>query len=559
VVKDPGGRLEPYPGEHLRADPPIEPVRVTTPAAGVRVYDFGVVLSGWVRLTGRLAPGTVVRLVYGEKLDADGRVLVGTPGGAENPALDGRWQIDEYTATGGRQSWQPRFTYKGFQYVEVTGAEVELTAIGVGSDVADTMELRVEHPELQWIADAFRRTAWNGLHGYPDLTPQSMVGWLGATRNAAQPMLYQFGMARLFEHWLDDIRVAQAPSGAIPIVAPFGGPPAPFMFSPVYVSLYPHLVRRHWIAYGDRSVPERHYDAVRRCLEWMLSQLADDLVVEEVFGDWYPPGVELGEHPRGPEGGRLVGSAFVIQAVRDGIALAELLGKAEAATWRTRVARMTARFNAEFLDTRAGIYRTEVTTAGYRQASNAIPLALGLVPAAHVGTVVAHLAADVEAKDRHLDTGSMGTGALPYALSDHGRADLAVAVLGQPSYPGYGALRRMGATTLWESWEPHARGHNDTTIGNPVQWLVERAVGVEPLAPGWARFRLRPRATDSLPGASITLDTVRGRIEAGWRRSGGRLVISVRVPVNAVAELVLPDGRSRELGSGHHRIAIPAG
>ena len=156
-------------------------------------------------------------------------MLVGTAGGAENPAIDGRWQIDEYTATGGRQSWQPRFSYKGFQYVEVTGGQidlVELAAIPVGSDVADTMELRLEHPELQWIADAFRRTAWNGLFGYPNINPFSMVGWLGAARNAVQPMSYQFGLARLFEHWLEDIRLAQAPSGAIPVVAPFGGPAA---------------------------------------------------------------------------------------------------------------------------------------------------------------------------------------------------------------------------------------------------------------------------------------------------------------------------------------------
>ena len=62
--------------------------------------------------------------------------------------------------------------------------------------------------------------------------------------------------------------------------------------------------------------------------------------------------------------------------------------------------------------------------------------------------------------------------------------------------------------------------------------------------------------TDSLPGASIALDTVRGRVEARWQRRGGRLTISVRVPVNAVAELVLPDGRSRELGSGHHRVTV---
>jgi alpha-L-rhamnosidase len=561
AVQSPGGRLEAYPGEQIRAGSPIGPVTVSQPVDGVRVFDFGVVLSGRARLRGRLAAGTTVRLVHSEKLGPSGRIDPETPGGVENPAIDGRLQVDEFTATGrGSETWQSSFTYKGFQYVEVTGttAPLELVAVPVHSDLSNTMDIKLNHPVLQWIADAFRQTAQNGLHGYPDVSALSKVGWLGAALNAAAPMLYQFGAARLFAHWLDDIRLSQAPSGAIPMVAPFGGGPSEFLLSPSYVALYPYLVRRYWLNYGDQSVPEKHFDPVRRCLEWILGQLEDEIVRDDVFGDWYPPGIALGEYPRGPEGGRLVGTALVIQALRDGLALAEILGHTDVArTWRSRLDRMIRRFNEEFLDADAGLYRTDVE-AGYRQASNAIPLAYDLVPPEYVDRVAANLAADVEARGRHLNTGSMGTGALPFALSDHGRPDLAVAVLGQSSYPSYGYLRGLGATTFWESWEPHSRARNDPTVSNPVQWLVERAVGVEAVQPGWARFRVAPRAVGSLPGAGIALDTVRGRIAVVWRRDGGDLVLDVRVPVSSVAEVMLPNGKQRELGSGTHHIVAPA-
>ncbi|WBB61622.1 family 78 glycoside hydrolase catalytic domain [Streptomyces sp. WMMC500] len=558
-VPGPGGAPEAYPGVHTRAGTPVRPARVTAPAEGVRLLDFGAVLTGWVRLRGRLPAGARVRFRYGERLGDDGRVHAGTPGGVENIAVDGRLQVDEYTATGrGIEEWQPSFSYKGFQYVEVTGAPpgLDVVAVPVASEVAGTMDLALDHPELQWIADAFGRTARNGLLGYPGVSPYTKAGWFGAARNAAVPTLHRFGVARLFGHWLDDIRAAQAPSGALPLLAPLGADAAPVPVSPSYTSLYPHLVRRFWMAYGDASVPAKHFEPVGRYLEWLLAALAEQGdILDDVFGDWYPPGKAVGDHPRGPEGGRLVGTAYAVQSLRDGVALAGLLGdEGTAGRWRAGAERVVRRFNEEFLDAAAGVYRTD-REAGYRQASNAIPLALDLVPARHRAAVAGNLAARVEANGRAFDTGSMGTGALVYALSDHGRHDLAVAVLGRSAYPSYGYLRGLGATTFWESWERHSRGRNDTTVGAPAAWLVERAAGAEALAPGWARFRVAPRPYGALPAAGVALDTVRGRVAVRWRRTGRELALAVEVPVNAVAEVELPDGRRVKRGSGRHRFA----
>jgi alpha-L-rhamnosidase len=476
------------------------------------------------------------------------------PGGFENGSVTGRFQRDEFTAAGsGEETWQPSFGFKGFQYVEVTGTDepLEVVAVPVGSDLAETMELRVEHPQLQWIADAFRQTARNSLHGGPD-QPPGKLGWTSSTYRAVAPMLYQFGMASVFASWLDDIRLAQAPDGEVPLIAPLGATTGGMLLTPSSTGVYPYLVRRYWLTYGDRTVPQRHYDGVHRYVGWLLGRLGPDGTADDQFGDWYPPRPTRG--PMAPEGGTLVGTAHVVASLQDAAAVADVVGEAgQAAAWRDRATDLTRRFTARFLDAAAGTYRTEVP-AGYRQTSNAVPLAAGLVPAEHVPAVVANLAADVEAKGRHLDTGALGTGALPFALTDHGRPDLAVAVLGQTDYPSYGHLRRLGATTFWESWEDASRGHNDTTLSEPVRWLVERVAGVEPLQPGWARFRVAPRVTDALPAARVTLHTVRGRVDVAWQRRASALALDVRVPVNAVAEVGLPGGERRELTSGVHRL-----
>jgi alpha-L-rhamnosidase len=557
-VPSPGGRLQAYAGDPVRAGEAINPVRVTRPADGVWLYDFGVVLAGWARLRGRLPAGSTVRLLYSERLGASGRIEVGTPGGDENPSVVGRFQVDEYTAAGrGTETWQPSFTYKGFRYLEVTGTtrRLDVVAVPVGSDLPDTMELRLEHPVLQWIAGAVRQTARNCLRGQPDVSPMyTKLGWTSGTYRSAQSMLYLFGMASVFDKWLDDIRLSQTPTGEITLFAPVGFDTGGRLLTPSSTGVYPYLVRRYWLTYGDRTVPDKHFDAVRRYVEWLLTKVTGG-VADDQFGDWYPP-VTGRPHgtPEAPERGKVVGSAYTIQTLRDSAELAELVGRGElAAAWRSTAEDLVRRFNEAFLDPVACVYHTDVP-AGYRQTSNAIPLAFGLVPADQVAPVAANLAADVEARGRHLDTGHVGIGALPIALSDHGRADLAHAVLTQRSYPSYGYLRDLGATTLWESWEPDARGHNDPTPSLPLLWLVERVLGVVALHPGWARFRVAPRAFGPLPAASVVLDTVRGPITVAWRRSAGTLTLDLRVPVNAVAEVTLPDGTRRDLGSGTHRV-----
>ncbi len=561
IMDDPGGRLEAYPNQPVRTDAPIRPTKITEVEPGTVLYDFGEVTTGRVRLRGRLRRGTKITIQYHEKLGPNGRIEIGPPASVLNPSITGRHQRDEYLADGGPVDWQPWFTYQGFRYVEVTGGPaLDVVAVPVRSDLERTMRLKIDEPVLQWIVDATVRTNLNGLHGQPDIAPMyTKLGWLGQPRLAGATLLNGFDSAAWLAKWLDDIRVSQSESGGLGIIAPLGPFAADFPISPSVTGSYPQLVRQHWQHYGDRGIVTRHLPAVRRYAEWLLASLeSGDGLAMDVFADWYPPAEqhEPGQphDPQPPEGGFLIGTAYVIETLRDLAALAEAAGEdAEATDWRARAEKLINRFNEAFLDRTAGIYRTEQTDK-YRQASNAVPLYLDLVPAEYVQRVATRLVQDVEDHDRHLNTGSFGTLALPYALSDHGHPELALAVLGQRSYPGYGFWRSLGGTTLWENWETTSRGHNDSTLSGPVQWLLARVVGLELLDPAWARFRVAPRAIGELPAASVALDTVRGRIAVDWRRQGKKLIMNLRVPVNAVAEVTLPGEETVRLGSGQHRL-----
>ena len=112
-----------------------DPGTMTRPAPGVFVYDVGQNLTGWARLRINAPAGTVIEAYYGEQLTADGRVtdrnvLGGTPptgfalvGGSCRPTTTSpRAAADEV--------WAPRFTYKGFQYVQLSAPERPAAARG---------------------------------------------------------------------------------------------------------------------------------------------------------------------------------------------------------------------------------------------------------------------------------------------------------------------------------------------------------------------------------------------------------------------------------------------
>ena len=92
----------------------VAPVSITEPAEGVYVFDFGQNLAGRARLKVTGPVGTRVQIRFAEVLKPDGNIYTANYRGAR--------VTDVYYLKGdGEEVWEPRFTYRGFRYAEVTG------------------------------------------------------------------------------------------------------------------------------------------------------------------------------------------------------------------------------------------------------------------------------------------------------------------------------------------------------------------------------------------------------------------------------------------------------
>jgi hypothetical protein len=139
------------------------------------------------------------------------------------------------------------------------------------------------------------------------------------------------------------------------------------------------------------------------------------------------------------------------------------------------------------------------------------------------------------------------------ALAAAGRFDLALALMRER----YGQMLARGATTLWESFDPTASlCHGFSTT--PLYQLSSEILGVQPLSPGFATFRLAPQLGDCTHAKGV-FPTVRGDIAVAWELRGDDLSLDVTVPDTCAGQFVPPRGyrltaASAQLQPGRHQL-----
>lgn len=559
VVEAPKGALRPL--VH-------EPVRVTwsgrpqwTQHGDSWVADFGRTMAGWATLRTSQARGARVQLTYAEFAEADGTLK------PRNQHVTGdRFQRDDYIGNGeAEQSWEPRYTYKGFRYVQVDGLthppdEQTLTAHLAHNDVAEVGSLVSSEPLFERYQLAMTRTILNNLHHLPTDTPMyEKNGWTGDARVALETMLGLLDLRQVLTKWAGDLRDAQLADGALPVIAPTAGWGfAELAPSPEWTTLYPHMLRELYRHYADRELLAEHWDSLVLYLDWELGKLVDGVAVS-ALGDFLQPGTPgVGQDDAG-----VTATSFLIKGLQSAAEIAVLLHHDQEGRRFTEAAdRLTEAMNDRYLSADRTHY---AVGERYSQTSNAVPLVFGLVPDDAIGAVAKNLAEDVIARGHHHNIGCIGAQTLLRALTDHGFGEQALTVARQDSYPSWGFWFANGADTMWEMWETTARSRNHYFHGTVVQWLIEDLAGLRCGDHGWRTFEVRPQPLGDLTQMGHAVDTIRGRASSHWTRRGTDFRLEVEVPFGATATVTVPGGHVAVEGAaltasdGSNAFQAPAG
>jgi len=565
-AEPPRGVLSPQRCEPIRTVQSLTPQKITSPAPGVYVVDFAQNIAGVLRIFGELQRGDEIRIRYSEILSPDGNVNMLNLRAAQ--------QTDRYIAAGGSFCYEPRFTYHGFRYAEITGLKElssldRIEALVVRNDVGVRGSFSCSNELINGIQRICFWTENNNLHWVPTDCPQrdERLGWLNDLTVRAEEAMYNFNLRSFFDKYLSDIRDAQGEkTGAITDTVPYtkyGGQPADAVCSSYLVLTW--LLYMH---YGDEGVLVRYYEGLAAWTDYLARQRENGIVAYSYYGDWASP---ITESVKGSYGsgavsdntpGRLMSTGFLLLNARLIKQIAAALGKEDdRARYETLESETLEALNREYLDAKNGKYATG------SQAANVFMLYLNVVPDNQRANVVESLVRDIRARGNHLSTGNICTRYIFEVLCDNGQEDLAFELATQRSYPSWGYMLSRGATTTWERWEYIDSGeqlgmasHNHPMYATISAWFYRYLVGIQPLSPGFDRFLVCPFMPKGLEKASARLQTSKGEIYAGWLRNDSGATFHIDIPFGSTCDMQLPVPRGfKSIQLDEQRIPVEIG
>ena len=529
--------LEPTVSEPVRETGEIKPKLLKEAGKGRWTFDLGQNMVGVVRLKVSAPAGTRLTLRHAEMLNPDGTIYTTNLRGAPS--------IDTYvTHGGGVETWQPRFTFHGFRYVELTGLPVKpgmdaVTGIVINSDTPRAGEFACSDPRLNQLQSNIQWGQRGNYLSVPTDCPQrdERMGWMGDAEVFVRTATYNADVAAFYTKWLVDVDDAQTPDGAYSDISPsYGGGGTPAWADAGVIC--------PWTIYqanGDTRLLQKHLPNMTRWIEWCRvhsTGLIRDRDRNGDYGDWLSIGADTPKD--------LIGTAYFAYSTH-------LLAKAYRAVgdnsgadkYDQLFAEIKAAFNQRYV-------RGDGRIAGNTQCCYAMALKFELLPEALRPLAAKYLEDDIQAKGNHLSTGFVGVSYLLPVLTNAGKLDTAYKLLTQDSFPSWLFSVKHGATTIWERWDgwtpekgfqdPGMNSFNHYSLGSCGEWLFDAAAGIDldPARVAYRHILLRPQVDGPLTWVKAHHDCLYGRIESDWTREGGMLTLQVTIPPNTTATLYMP-------------------
>lgn len=533
-------KLQAFPSVTVQETDEIRPVKITEPKPGVFVFNMGQEFAGVARLKVKGPRGTKVVLRFAERLNPDGTVY--------RTNLRSARCTDTYILKGeGEEVWQPHFTFRGYQYVEVTGFPGKptldtLTGVALNSATPLVGRFECSSPMVNRLYQNIVWTQRANFISVPTDCPQrdERLGWMGDIQTFVGAAAYNADVESFMTKWMVDVRDAQRPNGEFsnvsPRIAHMAGGVAGWGDAGV---ICPWAMYQF---YNDKRLLEQSYDSMVAWVEYCRKNSTDLVCPEKGFGDW----VAMVYTPRD-----VIATAYFAHSTKITADAARALGKEEDAKKYVELFKqIKAAFNRAFVSEDGKI-------KGDTQTCYVLALAFDLLPKEMRKNAVERIVADIKAHDNHLTTGFMGTSELFTILSKHGHNDLAYKLLLNDTFPSWGFQIKHGATTIWERWDgwtpengfqrPGMNSFAHYPFGSVGRWMFERVAGIDSFRPGFKLIHIAPSPATGIAWAKASYRSVQGRIVTDWKIENGKFKLIVTVPANTKAAISFPVEKFEEI------------
>lgn len=520
----------------LRVNQHLEPVNWWRTKEGKLILDYGQNMGGWVRLRLSGEAGQTVSMHFSEEIDRDTREL--------DPFTNRSARAtDTYIFKGeGVEEYQPRFTYHGFRYVEVTGWDGDVlpgyfTACVMHCDFDVVGDFTCDDPSINRLYSNIRWGIRGNAVSYPTDCP------MRDERTPCQhDVVVYFDLAcRIFDgaqYWRNFGRFTQCTSGN-----------AGWEGAELTIAWHQYT----W--YGDKRYLELVYPTLKEYTHHTERAFPD--LCDRFFGDWCAP-------KDNADGGYECAFSYVAptctalmyyQTMLYG-EICKVLGHTEELPWvEKRLAHIYKTYNDTFYNAENGWYDEGEQTAGV------LPLYFDMVPEDKKAQILQSVVDGILIrKNNHVDTGIYGTKYLPLVLADNGLLDVALDALFQPTYPSFGFEFSKGATTIWEQFMERGgmSSHNHGMFSGGGTFIFDKLAGFDGFEDACRRMTIKPCLSKRVNTLDCGVGTPRGQYRVAYTRENGRFNMTVTVPVGCTATVYLPDGTEHICNHGKHTLTCMA-
>ena len=542
--------------------------KMTKAPNGKTLLDFSQNMAGYIAFKVNAKAGQKLIISCGEMLDKNGNLTL------KNIQLSNKkkttpLQKIEYTCKEGINEYKTTFAIFGFQYAEVeTDIEItadDFTAIALYSDMEQTGFFESSNELLNKLVHA---TAWstksNSADVPTDCPTRERHGWTGDAQIFFNTAAYLFDYAAFSKKYLNDIYDWQMKSGRLPQIAPAGGVDF-YMWtlngSVGWSDIGILLPYRFYKIYGDKEILTQYYDRMKRYADFMIHRIGKTGFMAkhygikdkkylvnsgQSYGEWAEP-AEV--HPNDwkdmvaphPE----VSTAYTayVLGILSEIA-SELNCHADANTYK-EISKNVKKAYQELVETEEFSLDTD------RQAQLVRPLAFDLLNDKQTEFAKDRLVKAIENYGYRLGTGFLSTPLILDVLDKYD-TETAYKLLENEQMPGWLFMPKMGATTIWESWEgTQAQGGiaslNHYSKGAVCEWLFKSMCGIN--VDSENHFVIKPLAGGNFTFANAEYKSIYGTVKSGWKKTDDGYQYEIEIPANCTADIII-DGKTQTVGAG---------
>jgi alpha-L-rhamnosidase len=522
--KAPYGQLTAHTAHPDKVMEQIKPVSVESLGKGHYKVDFGVEISGWVKLLKVDGPaGHAIDIAFNANLySGDNRYICSGNGSA---------------------TYAPRFNWFVFSGVEIKNwpgelTESDLVAEAVNTYIEPSAKFETSNDLFNQINQIWRRSQLDNMHGgiAADCPHRERSGYTGDAQVVCPTVMHNFDSRNFYHKWVQDMLEAQiVETGYVPNGAPWQPGCGGGVAWGAAICIIPW---EFYLAYGASDMLDDNYEGMKGYIRYMQAWVDKDGIMfsqrknlqgEYVkwynLGEWVAPGPTVADE--------MVHTFYLWYCADITARTAKALGREDEAKQYKDIADKTKQaFHARFYKSDSGSYGNG--------GGDILALKMG-VPDEQYEKVVSALRKNISANGGHLDTGIFGTRFFFEVLAEHGMNDLAFEAMNKTTEPSFGHWIELGSTTTREQWDEDG-SHNHPMFGGGLVWFYRNLAGMkyDETAPGYRHIIFKPQPVPQINTTTYMLQTSYGEAGIKWNLKDTDFEMSVTIPVGCTATVIVP-------------------